>query len=109
VQDQKWGISDKQEVAMFLAHVLHETGGFQHLVEHGRPSGYTKAEEFPKNEYYGRGYIHLSHEYNYRAASLALFNDMRLLENPQLVEQEAIAWQTAFWFWHANVRNKPGV
>src|SRR5690606_35657867 len=49
---------------------------------------------------FGRGPIQLSWNYNYRAASLALFGDDRLLQNPELVaDDSAIAWATGFWFW----------
>lgn len=95
---------------MFLAHVLQETGGFQLLAENGRPSGYDKSVGYSNQEYYGRGYLHLSHSYNYKPASEALFGSAdRLLEDPGLVErEESTAWSTAFWFWHTNVRNKEG-
>ena len=96
---------------MFLAHILQETGGFQQLVEAGRPNGYDKSKGFPGKEYYGRGYIQLSHSYNYAAASSALYptDPQRLLRQPELVEHdEGVAWLTALWFWHANVRGQPG-
>jgi len=109
IQNSKWGISNRQEIAMFLAHVLQETGGFQHLFENGRPSGYDKSHGYPGKEYYGRGYLHLSHSYNYDEATRALYNDPTLLQTPELVEQnEEVAWLTALWFWHARVRSRSG-
>lgn len=45
-----------------------------------------------------------SWDYNYEAASLALFGDTRLLVNPDLVAtDENLAWDTAFWYWRTNV------
>ena len=51
-----------------------------------------------------------SWNYNYEAASKYLFNDDRLLRNPDMVSKnENIAWSTAFWFWKVNVSSDPGV
>jgi len=48
--------------------------------------------------------------YNYKAASLALYNDLRLWTNPELVAQDdEIAWAVSFWFWKENVHSRPGV
>lgn len=42
--------------------------------------------------------------------SFDLFNDDRLLKNPELVaDDEKIAWATAFWFWKTHVSSNPGV
>lgn len=83
--------------------------------------------------YYGRGYIQLSWDYNYKAASIFLFGDEKLIENPDIGKNEFsyqkkllfdsikskffkkiissfsvasnddVAWSTAFWFWKKNV------
>jgi hypothetical protein len=52
---------------------------------------------------YGRGPIQLTHHYNYTAASKALFNDDRLMVDPDLVAKKAdIGWATSLWFWHSS-------
>jgi predicted chitinase len=95
----------KREAAAFLANVSHETGGLKHIVEqnkanyphycdpskpYGCPAG--------KAEYYGRGPIQLSWNFNYKAAGDALGID--LLHNPGLVRKNpVVAWKTALWFW----------
>ena len=95
----------KQEAAAFLANVSHETGGLVHIVEqntanyphycdasqpYGCPAG--------NDEYYGRGPVQLSWNFNYKAAGDALGLD--LLTNPWRVEREpAVAWQTGLWYW----------
>ncbi|RWS08924.1 VEGF receptor-like protein, partial [Dinothrombium tinctorium] len=57
--------------------------------------------------YNGRGYIHLSTEGNYRLASWDLYNDDRLVKDPDLVAyNRTVAWQTAFWFWNTYVHSK---
>ena len=49
-------------------------------------------------QYYGRGPIQLSWNYNYGAAGEELGYD--LLNNPDLVAQDPeIAWATGLWYW----------
>ncbi|WP_127508530.1 glycoside hydrolase family 19 protein [Paenibacillus humicus] len=95
----------KQEAAAFLANVYHETGGLYHVVEQNTAnySHYSAAHNqyppAPGKQYYGRGPLQLSWNYNYGAAGLAL--GLPLLNNPDLVAQDAsVAWKTALWFWN---------
>ncbi|MGW2091900.1 glycoside hydrolase family 19 protein [Promicromonospora sukumoe] len=102
----------KREAAAFLANVSHETGGLVYIVEqntanyphycdrnqpYGCPAG--------TDQYYGRGPVQLSWNFNYKAAGDALGID--LLNNPNLVStNSAIAWKTGLWYW--NTQNGPG-
>jgi len=95
----------KQEAAAFLANVDHETGGLVYVVEqdtanypnycdssqsYGCPAG--------QAEYYGRGPIQLSWNFNYKAAGDALGID--LLRDPSLVATDAVvSWKTGLWYW----------
>jgi predicted chitinase len=95
----------RQEAAAFLANVNHETGALQYIVElntdnywkycdwnqpYGCPAG--------GSNYYGRGPIQLSWNYNYKAAGDALGID--LLNHPELVQNDAaVSWKTGLWFW----------
>jgi chitinase len=107
-------ISSTRELAMFLAQVLHESNGLQNLEEvrcmnHGCLGEYDSSR-FGGHQYYGRGYMQLSWRINYRAASLAIYKDLRLLEKPWLVAQDdRIAWLTAFWYWKTNVHWMKGI
>ena len=48
--------------------------------------------------------------YNYKAASEALYGDLRLLNNPeQVATNDAMSWDVSYWFWSANVHDKSGV
>ncbi len=50
--------------------------------------------------YYGRGPMQLSWDYNYKSFSQYYFKDDRLLNNPALVDKDAvICWASAIWFW----------
>lgn len=98
-----------REAAAFLANVSHETFGLKYVTElntavydhycdpsqpYGCPAGV--------DQYYGRGPVQLSWNFNYKAAGEAL--GLPLLEEPWLVEQNpTIAWQTALWYWNTQV------
>ncbi|AKU18553.1 chitinase [Luteipulveratus mongoliensis] len=104
--------TQKREFAAFLANVGHETGDLVYVVEqntanyphycdttqpYGCPAG--------NDQYYGRGPIQLSWNFNYKAAGDALGID--LLNNPRLVETDsAVAWKTGLWYW--NTQTGPG-
>jgi predicted chitinase len=117
---RKSSITSKREVAMFLAHVIHETGGLVFKVEYlavNQPNDpnydYIKKDcpYIQGKRYYGRGYMQLSWNYNYADASKALFDgdSSVLLENPELVLEEKYAWKTAFWFWNTKVHGDSDV
>jgi predicted chitinase len=108
------GITDKRELAMFLAQTIKESAGLKDIVEGcsktkaGCPQRFNEGG-VPGQQYYGRGYIQLTHAYNYKKASEAIFGDDRLLQNPDLVKNEDVAWQVSFWFWKNNVHNNKAV
>ncbi|XP_062560531.1 uncharacterized protein LOC134224674 [Armigeres subalbatus] len=98
-------ISNKNEAAMFIAQLIHESGGFQHRVETGRGHGY----DYGSTSYYGRGYLQLTHDYNYRDASWDIFKDDRLVNNPDLVSNSVdMSMRVSVWFWETRVRPKGG-
>ncbi|HEV2635950.1 MAG TPA: glycoside hydrolase family 19 protein [Actinocrinis sp.] len=99
----------KQEAAAFLANVDHETGGLVYVDEIDKSGNYCAAESYGcpagSNEYFGRGPIQLSWNFNYEAAGQAIGQD--LLDNPGLVDTNAaISWETGLWYW--NTQNGPG-
>lgn len=113
----KGGITSAREAAMFLANILWESDGLQAKEEiacKDKPKwcaqNYKTPEDSPGKTYWGRGYIQLSWEYNYKAASKALFGDNRLVEDPKSVAQnDGLAWAVSFWFWKQNVHGDKGV
>ncbi|KAJ1741962.1 hypothetical protein LPJ78_003958 [Coemansia sp. RSA 989] len=113
----KGGISSAREAAMFLANILWESDGLQAKQEYAckdKPDwcaqNYKTPEDEPGKTYWGRGYIQLTWEYNYAAASKALYGDDRLVKNPgEVSSDEDTAWAVSFWFWKANVATDPAV
>jgi predicted chitinase len=94
----------KQEAAAFLANVNHETGGLQYIREANQanwPLYCANSSQYPcvpNQQYYGRGPIQLSWNYNYGAAGAVL--GLNLLADPDLVARDStVAWKTAMWFW----------
>ncbi|KAJ6638081.1 Acidic endochitinase SP2, partial [Pseudolycoriella hygida] len=109
-------ISTKEEAAMALAQYIHESAGLTEkretrCVPDGCPGEYeTPGCDVPGQRYFGRGYIQLTGCNNYRAASQALLGNDDLVNNADSVAaDENLAWNTAFWFWKANVHGRPGV
>ncbi|OWA55230.1 putative Endochitinase EP3 [Hypsibius exemplaris] len=116
------GITSKRELAMFLANVIHETGGLKYLEEiNGHESckkgkyrdvwGSNPAEPNKNKCYHGRGPIQLTYPQNYHDASLAIFKDAAtLIDNPERVlTDKQTGWETAAWYWGSRVGNQPGV
>jgi len=109
-------ITNKQEAAMALTQFMWESDGLRAkreyaCIDNGCPGSYeTPGCDADGQDYYGRGYIQLSWCYNYRPASMDLFNDERLVWDADMVARdETVAWDTAFWFWKINVHWAPGV
>lgn len=97
-----------QEMAAFLANLAHESDSLQALREYNqanydhycdpaRPPGCA-----PGRQYYGRGPIQLSWNFNYAEVGRVLGVD--LWSDPDLVVREPkIAWETALWYWMTQV------
>nr|GLL47764.1 GTPase-activating protein GYP1 isoform X2 [Ipomoea trifida] len=97
----------KLEIAAFFAHVTHETGSFCYINEiNGGSNDYCDESnrEYPcaagKN-YYGRGPLQLSWNYNYGEAGKSVGFDG--LRNPDIVAKDAVvSFKAALWFWMNN-------
>ncbi|CAL2084528.1 Glycoside hydrolase, family GH19 precursor containing a T9SS type A C-terminal secretion signal. Putative chitinase [Tenacibaculum sp. 190524A02b] len=115
----------KRELAAFFANISHETtGGWPtapggrfswglHFREEPTTSLYASPDvnypPTPGKSYKGRGPMQLSYNYNYGPASEFIFGDKQvLLDNPEkVIEDAALAFQTAIWFWMTPQYPKP--
>ncbi|XP_059448359.1 endochitinase-like [Corylus avellana] len=112
----------KREIAAFLAQTSHETtGGWANAPDGPYTWGYCFVTENNKQDYctpstqwpcvpgkqfYGRGPIQLTHNYNYGQAGKAIRVD--LLNNPDMVATDpVISFKTSIWFWMTPQGNKP--
>jgi basic endochitinase B len=103
---------EARELAAFLAHVSHETSALKYVDEIGCPDcaycdpSSTDYVCAAGQSYHGRGPLQLSWNYNYGQAAVAL--GQNLLADPGLVSRDqAIAWQSALWFWMTPQGPKP--
>lgn len=108
--------TNKREVAMFVAHAMHESGGLlvkieERCLEDNCRHDYRRNRDPSDKFYFGRGYLQLTWSYNYKAASKAIFGDPNvLLEYPERVAaEEELCWKAAFWFWRAHIHRSSGV
>ncbi|XP_034680143.1 endochitinase EP3-like [Vitis riparia] len=99
-----------REIAAFFGHVTHETGHFCYIEEiNGTSNDYCDEDntQYPcvsGKDYYGRGPIQLSWNYNYGAAGDSIGFDG--LNNPETVATDVdIAFKTALWYWMTNVHS----
>ncbi len=91
----------KRELAAFLANVGHETGDLVYVEEIAKAAYCQPTAGCPcaaGQEYYGRGAMQLSWNYNYCAAGAALGQNLQA--SPELVATDpTLAWGTGVWFW----------
>lgn len=109
------GINTPVRQAMFLAQVAHESGELRWLRELWGPtqaqltyegrSDLGNMQPGDGKRFLGRGLIQITGRKNYILASLGLYNDQRLLDTPQLLEQRDGACLSAAWFWSSHGLN----
>ena len=88
-------ITNKNELAAFMAHALVSSKGLTQTKENN-----TSIVDDLTRTYFRRGYLGIKGVEEYKEASLELFQDQRLLEAPEIVLQnESINWKVSFWKW----------
>lgn len=95
---------NKREVAAFLANIMHESIELTAINEidtsvHDHYCNDKEGVPCAKGkQYFGRGPIQLSWNFNYALAGKALGLD--LLNDPDMVASNpTVAWKTALWYW----------
>lgn len=85
------GVNDPRQIAYMLATAQHETRNFTAPDEdfgrsQARKLGYSGGEN-----YFGRGYVHLTHDYNYAQFDQLLGLNGVLVRNPEMAKEPEIA------------------
>lgn len=137
----KFGITNNERLAAFLAQTGHESAEYNSLEENLNYSRDALLRVFPSRfgednvdryarkpqlianrvysnrmgngnessedgwKYKGRGLIQCTGKNNYKACSLRIFGDERLLDTPELLVEPQYALLSALWFWDANDLN----
>ena len=107
----EFGIDTPPRIAAFLSQIAHESGSLRYVREiadgkayDGRAAlGNTQPGDGPR--FKGRGLIQITGRANYRACSVALYGDERLLDRPELLEDIVPACRSAAWFWQSRGLN----
>jgi len=102
-------INTPKRLAAFIAQIAHESGGFRHMREIASGATYDtgrKAKQLgntPQADgdgqfYKGRSPMQITGKANYKACSLFLFGDERLLKTPELLELPEFAIRASAWY-----------
>lgn len=90
---------DARWLAYMLATSWHETAKtMQPIEEYGKGRGhrYGKPDPVTGQIYYGRGFVQLTWDYNYKKISNLLFGDLRLFDHPGAVLEMKTSIQVLF-------------
>lgn len=107
----EFSIITSERVTAFLAQIAHESGQFRYMAEIASGAAYEGREDLGNTEpgdgrkFKGRGPIQITGRDNYRACSIALYGDERLLDDPSLLEQPEDGCRAAGWFWKTHGLN----
>lgn len=86
------GIDTPRRAAAFCAQIFVESNGLQYTREIG-------GEKRSYAPWFGRGWIQLTHPYNYRAC--AAETGLDCFEHPEVLESPEGACKSAIWFWNS--------
>jgi putative chitinase len=92
-------------MAHFIAQVGHETLSFLYYREIASGAAYEGRKDLGNTEpgdgvkFRGRGAIQITGRTNYKAVSLFIFGDDRLLNTPELLELPEFGIKAACWYW----------
>ena len=110
-QSEAYCVNTKLRLAHFLAQVGHETLSFVYYREIASGKAYEGRKDLGNiqagdgEKFRGRGLIQITGRDNYKKASVAIFGDTRLLEQPELLELPEWGTKSAFWFWQSHKLN----
>ncbi len=110
---ERYDITTRQRICMFIAQLAHESGGFRYTKEIANGKAYEGRTDLGNihpgdgMKYKGRGLIQCTGRNNYMECSKELFGDINtLLVHPQLLETPQYACLSAGWVWNKMELNK---
>lgn len=98
-------INTYERVCAFIAQLAHESASFRYTEEIASGEAYEGRKDlgnlYPGDgkRFKGRGFIQITGRANYKECSISLFEDLRLIENPEILEEIEYAVKSACWFW----------
>jgi putative chitinase len=101
-----FGITTPKRIANFLSQAAHESDNFKTLREYASGAAYEGRKDLGNTvkgdgvKFRGRGIFQVTGRANYTTYSKKLFNDTRLLNNPELLEQPEWAVLSALHYWN---------
>jgi putative chitinase len=107
-----YGINTILRIQHFLAQAAHETGQFQFLTELASGSAYEGRKDLGNvnpgdgMKFKGRGIFQTTGRANYKAVSIHLFNDERLLTDPSVLVIPEYAVKSAAFYWQSRNINQ---
>ena len=106
----EFSITSQARAQMFLAQVLHESGGLRHFEESASGAAYEGRHDLGNTEpgdgkrFKGRGPIQLTGRENYRSFGAKLGLDLE--QHPEKASQHAIGWRIAGLYWKSHGCNE---
>lgn len=107
----KYEVNTPLRMAAFFAQVIHECDSFNTSEEYASGAAYegrTNLGNIVKGDgkkFKGRGYIQVTGRSNYKSVSMYIFDDLRLLDTPELLGTPQYAMLSAFWYWDTHKLN----
>lgn len=104
-------LNTTERITCFLAQIAHESGSFKYVKEIASGKAYEGRLDLGNTQvgdgvkFKGRGLIQTTGRTNYKAVSQFLFNDLRLLDNPEILEQPKYALDSACYYWKSKNLN----
>lgn len=96
----------------FFSQAAHETAGFNTFEEYASGQAYEGRKDLGNIQpgdgvkFKGRGIFQITGRNNYRTISKKIFNDERLINNPELLEKPEYAVLSALIFWNTRALNQ---
>jgi putative chitinase len=108
----RYNITTPERIRCFISQVAHESDRFRATTEYASGKAYEGRKDLgnvvPGDgvKFKGRGLIQVTGRSNYKACSLSLFKDERLLQTPEILAEPKYAVESACWYWRSRKLNE---